>query len=64
MDALLVAGLYVFILAAFLGLLVKDGALTINLEDDVVGPACAGHAGQPVNPRVVALLEQPVGKGA
>jgi NAD(P) transhydrogenase subunit alpha len=32
--------------AAFLNLIVKDGALHVDLEDDVVGPACATHMGQ------------------
>jgi H+-translocating NAD(P) transhydrogenase subunit alpha len=46
---------------AFLKLLVADGALRVNLEDDVVAGSCAVHEGRPVNPRVAALLAAPVG---
>ena len=49
--------LYARNVAAFLKLLVGEGgALTVNLSDDVVAGACAVHDGQPVNPRVAALL--------
>ena len=49
--------LYARNVAAFLKLLVGEGgALTVNLSDDVVAGACAVHGGQPVNPRVAALL--------
>src|SRR5438552_4881157 len=41
---------------SFLSLLIKDGELSINLEDDVVGPSCVTHDGQIVNPRVAAAL--------
>ena len=41
---------------AFLSLLIKDGALNIDLSDDVVGPSCVTHAGQIVNQRVAASL--------
>jgi len=41
---------------AFLGLLIKDGELNIDLNDDVVGPACVTHAGEFVNQRVAAAL--------
>jgi proton-translocating NAD(P)+ transhydrogenase subunit alpha len=43
---------------AFLSLLIKDGALQIDLKDDVVGPSCVTHQGQIVNQRVTALLGQ------
>jgi proton-translocating NAD(P)+ transhydrogenase subunit alpha len=44
--------------AAFLKLLVDEkGALKIDLNDDVVGPACVVHKGQIMNPRVAAALE-------
>jgi H+-translocating NAD(P) transhydrogenase subunit alpha len=38
--------------AAFLGLLVKDGNLNIDLQDNVVGPCCVTHAGSWANQRV------------
>jgi NAD(P) transhydrogenase subunit alpha len=41
---------------AFLGLLIKDGELNIDLNDDVVGPSCVTHAGQFVNQRVAAAV--------
>jgi NAD(P) transhydrogenase subunit alpha len=39
---------------AFLSLLIKDGELNIDMNDDVVGPSCVTHAGQVVNQRVAA----------
>jgi NAD(P) transhydrogenase subunit alpha len=42
---------------AFLSLLIKDGALNIDLNDDVVGPSCVTHQGQVVNKRVASQLE-------
>jgi NAD(P) transhydrogenase subunit alpha len=41
---------------AFLGLLIKDGELIIDMNDDVVGPSCVTHAGQFVNQRVATAL--------
>jgi H+-translocating NAD(P) transhydrogenase subunit alpha len=41
---------------AFLSLLIKDGALQIDLNDDVVGPSCVTHHGEIVNKRVAAGL--------
>jgi NAD(P) transhydrogenase subunit alpha len=41
---------------AFLGLLIKDGELNIDMNDDVVGPSCVTHAGQVVNSRVATAL--------
>jgi NAD(P) transhydrogenase subunit alpha len=41
---------------AFLNLLIKDGELSIDLNDDVVGPSCVTHAGQVVNSRVATAL--------
>src|SRR5882762_8714396 len=43
---------------AFLNLLIKDGALHIDMEDTVVGPACVTHEGKWVNERVAAALGQ------
>lgn len=42
---------------AFLSLLIKEGALIIDMTDDVVGPSCVTHAGQVVNSRVAAALQ-------
>ena len=43
--------------SAFLNLLIKDGELHIDLNDDVVGPSCVTHEGKWVNPRVAASLQ-------
>ena len=43
-------------LTAFLTLLIKDGALQIDLNDDVLGPSCVTHHGEIVNKRVAASL--------
>jgi len=42
---------------AFLSLLIKDGELHINMNDDVVGPSCVTHEGKWVNQRVAAVME-------
>src|ERR1051325_2336043 len=41
---------------AFLSLLIKDGKLNIDMNDDVVGPSCVTHDGKVVNSRVAAAL--------
>jgi NAD(P) transhydrogenase subunit alpha len=41
---------------AFLGLLIKEGELNIDMNDDVVGPSSVTHQGQVVNQRVAAAL--------
>ena len=41
---------------AFLSLLIKDGELNIDMNDDVVGPSCVTHGGQFVNQRVAAAV--------
>lgn len=41
---------------AFLMLIVKNGELNIDLEDDVVGPSCVTHQGRIVNQRVAVAL--------
>jgi NAD(P) transhydrogenase subunit alpha len=41
---------------AFLSLLIKDGELNVDMNDDVVGPSCVTHQGQVVNRRVAAAL--------
>jgi H+-translocating NAD(P) transhydrogenase subunit alpha len=43
---------------AFMQLLIKDGELNIDMTDNVVGPTCVTHEGQPVHPRVAAALEE------
>jgi NAD(P) transhydrogenase subunit alpha len=44
--------------SAFLGLLIKDGELNIDMSDDVVGPSCVTHAGLFVNERVAAAVNR------
>ena len=46
-------------LTSFLSLLIKDGQLRIDMNDDVVGPSCVTHEGQVVNQRVAASLSLP-----
>ncbi|HEX7529681.1 MAG TPA: Re/Si-specific NAD(P)(+) transhydrogenase subunit alpha [Pyrinomonadaceae bacterium] len=41
---------------AFLNLLIKDGALHLDMNDTVVGPACVTHEGKWVNQRVAAAV--------
>jgi NAD(P) transhydrogenase subunit alpha len=41
---------------AFLNLLIKDGALHIDMNDNIVGPSCVTHEGKWVNQRVAAAL--------
>ena len=41
---------------AFLNLLIKDGELNIDMNDDVVGPSCVTHQGQWMNQRVAAAM--------
>jgi NAD(P) transhydrogenase subunit alpha len=41
---------------AFLNLLIKDGNLNIDMNDDVVGPSCVTHEGKWVNQRVAAAM--------
>ena len=47
---------------AFLSLIIKDGELGIDLNDDVVGPSCVTHQGRIVNSRVAAMLDAAVGQ--
>ena len=42
---------------AFLSLLIKEGSLSIDMNDDVVGPSCVTHQGEVVNKRVAGALE-------
>jgi H+-translocating NAD(P) transhydrogenase subunit alpha len=41
---------------AFLNLLIKEGELHLDLNDDVVGPSCVTHDGKWVNQRVAAAM--------
>ena len=41
---------------SFLNLLIKDGELHLDMNDDVVGPSCVTHEGQWVNQRVAAAM--------
>ena len=42
---------------SFLSLLIKDGQLHIDMNDDVVGPSCVTHNGEVVNQRVAGALQ-------
>jgi NAD(P) transhydrogenase subunit alpha len=41
---------------SFLSLLIKDGELSIDMTDDVVGPSTVAHGSEYVHPRVAAAL--------
>ena len=41
---------------SFLSLLIKDGNLNLDMNDDVVGPSCVTHEGKWVNQRVAAAM--------
>src|SRR5688500_16423667 len=43
--------------AALLQLLIKDGTLTFNFEDEIIREACITHEGKVVNERVRALVD-------
>lgn len=49
-------------ITSFLSLLIKNGELQIDMNDDVVGPSCVTHQGQVVNQRVASLLSTTKGK--
>jgi NAD(P) transhydrogenase subunit alpha len=42
---------------AFLNLLIKDGELHLDMNDNIVGPSCVTHEGKWVNERVAASLQ-------
>ena len=42
---------------AFLNLLIKDGELHLDMNDDVVGPSCVTHEGSWMNQRVAEALK-------
>lgn len=41
---------------AFLALLIKDGELHIDMDDNIVGPSCVTHEGKWMNQRVAAAM--------
>jgi NAD(P) transhydrogenase subunit alpha len=41
---------------AFLNLLIKDGELHVDMEDNIVGPSCVTHEGKWMNQRVAAAI--------
>jgi len=41
---------------AFMSLLIKDGTLHLDMNDDVVGPSCVTHDGKFVNQRVASAM--------
>jgi NAD(P) transhydrogenase subunit alpha len=41
----------------FLALIVKEGALNLNMDDEILSGSCVAHRGKIVNPRVAAALE-------
>jgi len=41
---------------SFLNLLIKDGELHVDMEDNIVGPSCVTHEGKWMNQRVAAML--------
>ena len=47
---------------SFLSLLIKNGELNLDMNDDVVGPSCVTHNGQVVNQRVASSLSVPTAK--
>jgi H+-translocating NAD(P) transhydrogenase subunit alpha len=42
---------------SFLNLLIKDGELHVDMNDNIVGPSCVTHEGKWVNERVAAALK-------
>jgi NAD(P) transhydrogenase subunit alpha len=48
-------------IANFLALIVKDGALRLNMEDEILSGSCVAHQGKIANPRVASALEAAAG---
>lgn len=42
----------------FLKLIIKDGAIKLNFEDDIVLGTCVCHAGEPKNSRIAEMIKQ------
>lgn len=43
-------------LASFLSILIKDGQANLDFSDDIIGPSCAVHQGEAVEPRLKGAL--------
>lgn len=43
-------------IVSFLSLMIKDGELNIDFNDDIIGPSCAVHQSEAKHPRVQAAL--------
>jgi NAD(P) transhydrogenase subunit alpha len=41
---------------SFLGLMIKDGELKLDFDDDIIGPSCAVHQNEAKHPRIQAAL--------
>jgi NAD(P) transhydrogenase subunit alpha len=41
---------------SFLGLMIKDGELKLDFDDDIIGPSCAVHQSEAKHPRIQAAL--------
>ena len=48
-------------IANFLALIVKDGALHLNMEDEILSGSCVAHQGKIANPRVASALQAAAG---
>jgi proton-translocating NAD(P)+ transhydrogenase subunit alpha len=42
--------------ASFLSLMIKDGELNLDFNDDIIGPSCAVHQSEAKHPRIQAAL--------
>ncbi|MBV9295868.1 MAG: Re/Si-specific NAD(P)(+) transhydrogenase subunit alpha [Acidobacteriaceae bacterium] len=47
-------------IASFLKVLVRDGALNVNLEDEIIRETLVTHGNRVVHPRILQLLEQEI----
>ena len=43
-------------ITAFLNLMIKDGALNLDFNDDIIAGACAVHEGEAKHPRIQAAF--------
>ena len=43
-------------LVSFLSLMIKDGELSIDFSDDIIGPSCAVHQNEAKHPRIQAAI--------
>ena len=53
--------LYAKNISALLKLMIKDGELHLNFEDDIIAGACVTHAGEIINQRVKDALRITIG---